>query len=143
MKFSKKYFLLIVIFLFFVLNFAFLLIPANQAEAGSLWESQTGKKEIGSAFGENDEEPNDVRLIIAKIINIFLGLLAMIFIVMLVWAGYKWMTSSGNEEKVKEAKDQIRTAVVGLIIIFMAYSITYFVFRAMVDVTLGEWVTLH
>jgi len=69
--------------------------------------------------------------VVATVIKAFLGLLGIIFIVILVMAGYKWMTSGGNEEKIGEAKDMIRRAIIGLIITVSAYAITYFVFNAM------------
>ena len=69
--------------------------------------------------------------IVATLINTFIGLLAIIFIVLLVMAGYKYMTAGGNEDKTKEAIDSIRRAIIGLIIIFSAYAITYFVFNSL------------
>ena len=67
--------------------------------------------------------------IVATVISTFLGLLAVIFIILMIIAGYSWMTAAGNEDKVSKAKDTIKRAIIGLIIIIAAYSITYFVFR--------------
>lgn len=66
--------------------------------------------------------------IIQITISAFLGLLGIIFIVLIVYAGYNWMTARGDEEKVTLAKQTLSRAVIGLIIIVAAYSITYFVF---------------
>jgi hypothetical protein len=41
------------------------------------------------------------------------------------------MTAGGDEQKVTKAKDSIRRAIIGLIIIVAAYGITYFVFMAL------------
>ncbi|MBU1160241.1 pilin, partial [Patescibacteria group bacterium] len=65
---------------------------------------------------------------IAKIIKIALGLLGIIFVVLLVISGFKYMTAGGNEEQIKESLGTIKHAVVGLIIVLLAYSITYYVF---------------
>jgi cytochrome bd-type quinol oxidase subunit 2 len=70
-----------------------------------------------------------VASVIAMVIKGFLGLLGIIFVILLIIAGQKWMTAGGEEEKVNEAKDTIKRAIIGLIIIVAAYSITYFVFR--------------
>jgi len=80
--------------------------------------------------------------IVAVVIQAFLGLLGVIFLVLMITAGYKWMTASGNEEKMTEAKETIWRAVIGLIITVSAYAITYFVFNSMnwvggADVTRG------
>lgn len=69
--------------------------------------------------------------VVANVIQAVLGLLGIIFIVLMVYAGYLWMMAGGNEEQVKKAKDLIRAAIIGLIIIVAAYSITYFVFEAL------------
>jgi amino acid transporter len=69
--------------------------------------------------------------IIATVIKAALGLLGVIFIILLVLAGFNWMTASGNEEKIDKAKQTITRAIIGLIIIIAAYSITYFVFNAL------------
>ena len=39
------------------------------------------------------------------------------------------MTAAGDEEKIKKATNTIRSAIIGLLIIIAAYSITYFVFQ--------------
>ena len=66
--------------------------------------------------------------IVATIIQIFLGFLGIIFVILIIYGGYLWMTSRGNEEQVKKAKDTLQKATIGLIIILAAYAITYFVF---------------
>ncbi len=72
-----------------------------------------------------------VASVIAMVIKGFLGLLGIIFVILLVIAGQKWMTAGGEEEKVNEAKDTIKRAIIGLIIVVAAYSITYFVFKSL------------
>ncbi len=71
---------------------------------------------------------NTVAHIVASIIKAFLALIGTIFLVLLVLGGFKWMTAGGDEEKVRQAKDTIKVAIIGLIIIIAAYSITYFIF---------------
>jgi len=75
--------------------------------------------------------------ITAVVINGFLGLLGIIFLVLIITAGYKWMMAQGNEEKVTEAKDTMYRAVIGLIIVVSAYAISYFVFNALEGVEGG------
>lgn len=64
----------------------------------------------------------------AIVIKAFLSLLGIIFVSYIIYAGYKWMSASGDEEKVRAAKDTLQRAIIGLIIIIAAYVITYFVF---------------
>ncbi len=67
--------------------------------------------------------------ILAVAIKIFLSLLGIIFVILILFGGYNWMTAAGEEEKVRKAQETIRRAIIGLIIIIMAYSVTYFVFK--------------
>lgn len=67
--------------------------------------------------------------IVATVIKAFLGLLGVIFIFLVVIAGYKYMTANGDEGQVEDALGSIKTAVIGLIIIVSAYAITAFVFK--------------
>lgn len=69
--------------------------------------------------------------IIALIIQVFLSLLAIIFIILILYAGFNWMTAGGDEQKVTKAKDTIYRAVIGLVITLAAFAITYFVFNAL------------
>jgi len=64
---------------------------------------------------------------VGNYIKIALSLVGTIFIALTVYAGFLWMTASGEDEKVTKAKDILQAAVIGLIITVSAYSITYFV----------------
>ena len=75
-------------------------------------------------------EPKSMAGIIGAIIGTFLSLLGVIFLILIIYGGFIWMTSGGNETKVLKAKKILTEAIVGLIIILSAYSITYFVFHA-------------
>ena len=67
--------------------------------------------------------------VVAMVIKAFLALLGVIFVILLIVAGFNWMTAAGDEEKINKAKDTIKAAVIGLIIIAASYSITYFIFE--------------
>jgi hypothetical protein len=105
--------------------------------ASSLWDMQGDfKNEIGqNVYGQ--PQPKDVREVAVNIIKIFLGLLATILVILILLAGFKWMTAGGNEQKVTEAKDSIRNAVIGLIIILLSYSITLFVAKTLLEINGG------
>jgi TRAP-type C4-dicarboxylate transport system permease small subunit len=85
------------------------------------------------AFGS--DTPQDIRLIIANAIRIFLGFLGFIFLVLLIWAGYKYMTSRGNEDKVEESVTQIRNAIIGIAIIMISWSIATYIVKCTLDIT--------
>ncbi len=64
---------------------------------------------------------------IGTVIYLVLSLVGAIFLALMVYAGYIWMTARGEEEEVKKAQKIIIACVIGLIILVGAYSITSFV----------------
>ncbi|MFA6304274.1 MAG: Ig-like domain-containing protein [Patescibacteria group bacterium] len=69
----------------------------------------------------------DLKDIIILIIKIFLGFLGIIAVGLIIWGGYTWMTSGGEEDKISEGKKIITNAVIGLVIILSSYAIVLFV----------------
>ncbi len=65
--------------------------------------------------------------VIANLVQALLGLTGIIFVVMTVYAGILYMTAAGDDTKVKKAKGLLVKALIGLIIIASAYTITAFV----------------
>lgn len=67
--------------------------------------------------------------VVATILKTALSILALIFLVLTVMAGFQWMNAGGNEEVVKKAQSSFKNAIIGLVIVLAAYTITYFVFN--------------
>jgi cytochrome c biogenesis factor len=60
-------------------------------------------------------------------INFFVLFSALVAVVLIVAAGYGFMTSAGDPEKIKKAQQTLTAAIVGMIIVFMARMIVGFV----------------
>lgn len=73
----------------------------------------------------------DIRLIIAQIIRAVLGLLGIIALVLILYAGYLIMTSEGNEEKIADGKRILTNATIGLAIILSSFAIVQFIISAL------------
>lgn len=54
----------------------------------------------------------------------FLGIVGVIYI---IYAGFQILTGNGEEEKLSEARKTITYVAIGLVVIFMAYSIVIFI----------------
>ncbi len=80
-------------------------------------------------------EPKSIAEIVGAIIGAFLSFLGIIFLCLIIYGGFIWMTSGGNETKVLKAKEILRNAIIGLIIIIASYSITSFVFHSILQAT--------
>ncbi|MFH1947325.1 MAG: hypothetical protein ABIJ23_04175 [Candidatus Magasanikbacteria bacterium] len=68
----------------------------------------------------------DIRLIIARIIRAVLGLLGIMTLVIMMYAGFLIMTAGGNEEKVLQGKRTLVNATIGLVIILSSVAIVQF-----------------
>ncbi len=77
----------------------------------------------------------DVRVSVARIIKFVLGFLGLIFLVLTLYAGFMWMTSAGNEDRVGTAKKILWGAIIGLAIVMFSYSITQFVVKNLYEVS--------
>lgn len=74
----------------------------------------------------------DVRIIVGNIIKAFIGLLGIIAICFVIYAGWLYMTAGGDPEKTKKAIAIMRDAAIGLAIIFSAYAITSYIFSKLI-----------
>lgn len=72
---------------------------------------------------------SDLGTIISLIIKALLSFLALIFLVLIIIAGFRWMTAAGNEQQIEKSQATIKAAAIGLVIVLSAYAITYFVFN--------------
>ena len=85
--------------------------------------TRNGLKFVGDlAYGSG---PTDPKLLIGRIVQVILGFIGYVFVVLIIVAGIQWMTSGGNEEKVTRAKNMLRNATIGLLLILIAYSIAF------------------
>jgi Type IV secretion system pilin len=67
--------------------------------------------------------------IISVLISVILGFLGIVFLALTIMAGFKWMTSQGNETEIKSAQSSLKNSIIGLLIVIAAYAITYSVFK--------------
>jgi hypothetical protein len=77
----------------------------------------------------------DIRLVIARIIRVALGLLGIVALGLILYAGFCGWTAGGNEEQVASAKKFLLNTVIGLAIILSAYAIVSFVISKLADAT--------
>lgn len=123
----KKYFIVLGVCLvliggFFVLN--------DVHAATSTVSKAMDQLTAGSVKAGYGAEAQDPRIIASRMINVLIGLLGVIVTVLFVLAGWHFVSSQGNEEKVSKAQKIMQGAVIGLIIILLSYSISYFLGRA-------------
>jgi len=69
-------------------------------------------------------DSNNLPTIIGKIVGTGLAFLGVVFFILIIYAGYLWMFSMGNEQTATKAKEIIIAAVIGLVIVLAAYAVT-------------------
>jgi len=118
-KFKKLIFILAAFTLFLSVGFC---------QAAFLKDGVTNKigDQVNFSADAYDKSANAFTLT-QTIINAFLSIVGVLLLIYLLYAGYNWMTAQGEEEKVEKAKDTIKRAITGIIIIVAAYAISVFV----------------
>jgi hypothetical protein len=61
--------------------------------------------------------------IVSGFILLVLIIAALVFFFMLVWGGIKYITSGGDKAQTETARNQITSALIGLVIVFAAWAI--------------------
>jgi hypothetical protein len=74
--------------------------------------------------------PGGLPAIIARIIRVALGFLGIVAVVVILYGGFIWMTSGGDEDKIRRAKKTLINGTIGLGLILGAFIIVQFIFRA-------------
>ena len=96
--------------------------------------------DIGVEYGAyTGLSSTDVRIMTARVIRAAMGVLGIACVVIVIYAGFLWMTSGGNEDNAATAKKWLFGAVLGLIVIFAAYSITTFVTSRVLNATSSDF----
>lgn len=98
-------------------------------------EAQNKVTQVGTSAGITGQE--DLTRIIGNIINIVLSFLGILLLIYFLYAGFLWMTSGGGEDGKKKAITMMKNAVIGLVIIVVAYALSNFVLTQIVSNVTG------
>ena len=91
-------------------------------------------------FGQNTDcdtsgTQDTVNETVSLVINIFSWIVGVVSVIMIIYGGFRYITSGGSDEGVKNAKNTILYAIVGLVIVALAQIIVKFVLGTVTDVT--------
>lgn len=119
---------------------AFLAVPmalADSSQVNNLIRDQL--KPVEDIYSPNQHvDSTTFAKSISQIIKVVLGFLGIIFLVLILYAGFTWMTAAGNEDKISTAKKTMTAAIIGVAIVLSAYMITYFVIDQLLIATQGK-----
>ncbi len=130
MRYKKFFISQILISLILLINCSLVLAqPTGPADPSDVNGQNTTFKTFAQKSGFTNQltdKPMSPLAIITAIIKIALGFLGVIFLILIIISGFKWMTTN-NPEEIKKIKAKIINAVIGLIIVFAAYGLTTFI----------------
>lgn len=109
-------------FFFLVVN-SLLVAPVASAQGLQNAQAQLGK----TADKAGTSGDGNIETFVGTGIRTALTLVGLIFLVLMVYAGYLWMTARGDETQIEKAKSIISAAMIGLVIVLGAYAITFLV----------------
>ncbi|MDQ5914082.1 MAG: hypothetical protein QG623_701 [Patescibacteria group bacterium] len=89
-------------------------------------DAVTGSAEADCSGGEDGEDT--LAKTINSVINLFSLIVGAASVIMIIYGGFKYITSGGSDDNTKSAKNTILYALVGLIIVLLAQTIVKFVF---------------
>ena len=113
---------LIVVGIVATLALVFATVPVAQADYNL-------DKGISDSKGDRvAEKVDDPQQLVKGIVNGILYFVGILSVIMLIWGGILYTTSSGDSNKVTTAKNTIMYAVIGIVVVVMSYAIVNWVF---------------
>ncbi len=113
---------------FLITSFAYFIFSGTRVLAQSFGLDETAGA-VDAYKGQDSSGFNQAFVAnkVGDIIGLVLSFVGVIFLILIIYGGISWMFSAGNEQKVEKAKSIIINAVIGLVIVFAAYTITSFI----------------
>lgn len=83
--------------------------------------------DVGTTRDCSAEGGDTLPQLVANIINIFSWIIGAVSVIMIIYGGFRYITSGGNDTGVKDAKNTVLYAIIGLVIVALAQIIVNFV----------------
>jgi uncharacterized membrane protein len=107
---------------------------ANQVAGGAADASGPGAT-VGCDpnGGLNGDSSTQVGKLAQTIVNIFSVIVGAASIIMIIYAGFRYITSGGSSERIGNAKTTLIYAIIGLIVVALAQLLVHFVLSASIN----------
>lgn len=90
------------------------------------FEEQSGLNLTAGRAGYAKEKKSIDGMIVQGI-EFVLTFVGVLFLILAIVSGFRWMTARGNEAEVEKAKKMLIQSIIGVLIILAAYAISYFI----------------
>lgn len=126
-----KFFPKKILFSFLTIYLLSILLSPQIIFAETAKELVTGGLDTTAGVASLSEGSTDLPTMIGIVINYLFSILGVIFLTTTLIGGYFWMTAGGNEEKVEKGKKFIINGINGMIVVFLAYALTFVILSAL------------
>ncbi len=99
-------------------------LQTNVCQGSKLGFTDAPTETCAAATAEGETRINTL---IIKLVNVFSIIVGIVAVVMIIYGGFRYITSGGDSGNVTSAKNTVLFAIVGLIIVAMAQFIVKFV----------------
>ena len=121
----KKIVIFSIVTFFIALVFVHALaMPVQALDVGTNW--------ISNDIGIGNSDP---RGMVARVINVLLAFLGIVAVLVVLFGGFKWKISAGDEAEIATAKKIMWAGLIGLIIILSSWGITKYVLENLINAT--------
>ncbi len=76
-----------------------------------------------------ETSPNSIQGIIVSVITYALGFVGIVFLILMIYSGTQWIAAGGNEDIITKAKSRFKQAVIGFVVIGIAYGLTILIVK--------------
>ncbi|MDL2341579.1 MAG: pilin [Patescibacteria group bacterium] len=106
-------------------------IASSVCQGTNIATSDTGSAGTGGECTDSSSTASTGGLykLAANVVNIFSIIVGIIAVIMIIYGGFKYITSGGDSGNVSGAKNTLIYAIVGLIIVALAQFIVHFVLK--------------
>ncbi|MCF7906394.1 hypothetical protein K9L04_00485 [Patescibacteria group bacterium] len=117
----------------FVFLFSFNVVIAASTTPPNAYNSfMIGIRKVGGDSGLSEASVTEV---ILSVIQILIGITGTIFLVIIVYAGIKWMFSAGDSTKIRSSINLMKNAAIGLAIVAFSYTIVEFIINNLIAIS--------
>ena len=113
-----------------MLLFVPMAVPAMASAAsiqGNLCGGASLKLDSNTSCAGTSTATNNLDSFITKLVNVFSVVVGVVAVVMIIFGGFRYITSGGDSGNISNAKNTIIYAIIGLVIVALAQFIVQFV----------------
>ena len=86
-----------------------------------------------TAFNNTGIKKADLVLTVGSLVNTALSFIGVVFLILIIYGGFLWMTAGGSDDKVNKAIGIFTNSSIGLMIVIAAYLITRYIGTAIIN----------